>query len=40
MLKKFRADLKHELTRRLPDIDRTGLVTLVAATATALAEHR
>ncbi|UGT69302.1 MarR family transcriptional regulator [Nocardia gipuzkoensis] len=37
---KFRADLEHEPTRRLPEIDRAGSVTLVTATATALAEHR
>ncbi|WP_040865697.1 MarR family winged helix-turn-helix transcriptional regulator [Nocardia exalbida] len=37
---KFRADLERELTRRLPDIDRTRLIALVTATATALAERR
>ncbi|MFD8247269.1 MarR family winged helix-turn-helix transcriptional regulator [Nocardia sp. NPDC059691] len=37
---KFRAELEHELARRLPGIDRSRLIGLVTATATALAEHR
>ncbi|MGQ4617400.1 hypothetical protein [Nocardia sp. R7R-8] len=36
----FRADLERELARRLPGIDRTRVIDLVTATATALAEHR